>query len=403
MIPRIHRGGRSVRGALAYVMHDAREDPSQAHPTTTKRVAWTHTVNVPTDDVDLAGRIMAGTIKDAPTRKAITGISAGGRKLRQPIMHYSLAWPPDQTPTREEMTEAAETSLRALTLEDCQAVIVAHTDTDHAHVHVLVNRVSAQDGRAADVNAPKLRLSGWARQWEGQHTIDVIGRFDRDKWRKMTREERQLDIEQTRQYERDCLDEGHTPPTRKEQQPTRGAGRQERTDQERAEWSVQFQRQRDAGPGIDLDKAAVERVKLSRRQERRRQLAAQAERAAAVLRSTAERLGDLVDHGRNWLEVRRREKAERRREAPAPPRPTSSSGAGFAMRLVTRLAQKLERIAPSTPTTETRPSAIEEHTPARRTDQARPVRVPLPDVAPAPQQPAPRKRPEHDQPRARDR
>ena len=49
-------------------------------------------------------------------------------------------------------------SARGRKLEKHQALIVAHRD-GHPHVHVIVNRVDAESGKAAGLSRSKLRLS----------------------------------------------------------------------------------------------------------------------------------------------------------------------------------------------------------------------------------------------------
>lgn len=76
------------------------------------------------------------------------------------MLAYSLAWHPNEAGTldRAEMSRAADDSLRVLGLEKHQAVIVAHP-----HVHVIVNRVSPENGRMATINPARVRaLDRWA-------------------------------------------------------------------------------------------------------------------------------------------------------------------------------------------------------------------------------------------------
>ena len=54
---------------------------------------------------------------------------------------------------------------RRLGLKKHQALIVAHRG-GHPHVHVIVNRVDAESGKAAGLSKSKLRLSKWAEGYE---------------------------------------------------------------------------------------------------------------------------------------------------------------------------------------------------------------------------------------------
>ena len=64
------------------------------------------------------------------------------------------------------MIRAAETTLAVLEMPNNQALLVAHRDTDCAHVHVIANRVSWEDGRAAKLTMSRLNLSRWAEGYE---------------------------------------------------------------------------------------------------------------------------------------------------------------------------------------------------------------------------------------------
>ena len=165
MVPKINGLGRSFAGVAAYCLHDAPE-PDDRSPETSERVAWTDTRNLPTIRAERAARLMAATAKAAPDLKRLAGGARGGRKLAKPVLHYSLSWARDETPTRREMSRAVDGSLEALRLEGHEALIVAHDDTRHPHVHVVANRVDPETGKAAKLGNSKLRLSRWAEGYE---------------------------------------------------------------------------------------------------------------------------------------------------------------------------------------------------------------------------------------------
>ena len=67
----------------------------------------------------------------------------------------------------EETSRAVvDGSLEALGLEGHEALIVAHDDARHPHVHVVANRVDPETGKAAKLGNSKLRLSRWAEGYE---------------------------------------------------------------------------------------------------------------------------------------------------------------------------------------------------------------------------------------------
>lgn len=165
MIPKINGLGRSFAGVAAYCLHDAPE-PDDRRPRTSERVGWADTRNLATLRVERAARLMAATARAAPDLKRLAGVARGGRKLAKPVLHYSLSWARDETPDKGEMNRAVDGSLEALGLEGHEALIVAHEDTRHPHVHVIANRVDPETGKAATLGNSKLRLSRWAEGYE---------------------------------------------------------------------------------------------------------------------------------------------------------------------------------------------------------------------------------------------
>ena len=165
----VHKGGASFKGVVAYCLsegrapEDRREDLGDDKA---GRVAWSDTRNLPTEDPRRAARVMAATVSRAEELKELAGVKAGGRALEKPVCHYSLSWGEDETPSPEEVRGAVTESLKVIGLEDRQAVMVAHRDKEHPHVHVVVNRVSVEDGRAAKLGNSYLKLSRWAERYE---------------------------------------------------------------------------------------------------------------------------------------------------------------------------------------------------------------------------------------------
>ena len=164
MVVSMAGGGRSFGGVADYCLHDQREAGELA-PESSERVEWVETRNLATDRGERAARIMAATAEAAVELKRLSGVAATGRKLEKPVCHYSLNWAKDEKPDRGEMMGAVEGSLKALGMEGHQALIVAHGD-GQPHVHVIVNRVDPESGKAAGLSRSKLKLSEWAGKYE---------------------------------------------------------------------------------------------------------------------------------------------------------------------------------------------------------------------------------------------
>lgn len=160
MVPNLSRAGTSFKGAFLYQMHD------KDRATTAERVEWTSVRNLMTDRADTAERVMIATALDSDRLKEAAGIKATGRKSTAHVQTLSLAWHPNETPSREEMERAADSALKALGLEDYQTFITAHSDTAHKHLHMIINRVHPQDGRMAPLSNSKRVLDRWAHEYE---------------------------------------------------------------------------------------------------------------------------------------------------------------------------------------------------------------------------------------------
>lgn len=160
MVPRITSKGRSFKGAAAYFLHDLGKAESS------ERVMFTETVNMLTNDPERAAKVMAWTAEHANELKQVAGVVSTGRKAENPVYNYVLAWAPDQTPDREHMTEFGLKSLKALGLEEHEALFIAHNDTDHMHLHIMVNRVHPETGKMANMGHDKNILSRLAQSYE---------------------------------------------------------------------------------------------------------------------------------------------------------------------------------------------------------------------------------------------
>jgi hypothetical protein len=189
MIPKVAKSGRSFKGAAQYYLHDKQAS-------TADRVQWTHALNLPTDDPRRAIAHMIDTATHADELKAAAGLTRG-RKLQKPVYCYSLAWHPDQAPTMAEQMDAAKETIKVLGLDKHQALIVAHNDTKHPHVHIIANRVDPETGKALVMKNDQLKLSKWAQEYELKHgkilcdaRVQNNAERDKGKWKKHNAEKR---------------------------------------------------------------------------------------------------------------------------------------------------------------------------------------------------------------------
>lgn len=159
MVPVIAASGASFFGAFQYYCHDKRSQTSE-------RVDWSQTVNMLTDCVAKAWKVMAYTAKHQSALKQASGQKATGAKMKKPVFAFSLSWAPEQRPDKQTMMEAAKRSLDVLGLAEHQAIIVAHNDRAHRHVHVIANTIHPMTGIVAKLKHTKRQLSDFALDYE---------------------------------------------------------------------------------------------------------------------------------------------------------------------------------------------------------------------------------------------
>ena len=157
MVPWTSRPGRSFTGAWKYYAHDKRTAQQQAQGQevrTRERVGFVHTENLGGIEDD---RAAIGLMIDTARRS---------RRCEKPVYAFSLGWHPEETPSREAMIEAGREALAVLKMQDYQAVMISHTDTAHPHLHVIVNRVHPETGKAINLYKDQEKLQAWALEYE---------------------------------------------------------------------------------------------------------------------------------------------------------------------------------------------------------------------------------------------
>ena len=96
-------------------------------------------------------------------------------RVEKPVYHLALSFDPTDAPTRDELRGAVDRTLQDLGLGDHPALVVAHTDTDHPHVHVMVSRVGA-NGKAWSTSFSNRRLRASVEVQERELGVRWTGR-----------------------------------------------------------------------------------------------------------------------------------------------------------------------------------------------------------------------------------
>ena len=168
MIPKVAGRGHSFKGLARYLTDNSKE----MEPDAPSRVAWTETVNLLTDDIEKAARVMAWTDLHANDLKQSVGISAAGAKPSAgAVYHYSLSWAQGESPDPAHMKEAAAETIKSLGLSEHEHFFVAHNDRKHSHVHIVVNLTHPEKGTRAEIGRDYVSLQKWALKYERKNGL----------------------------------------------------------------------------------------------------------------------------------------------------------------------------------------------------------------------------------------
>lgn len=188
MIGKIPKAGRGFKGIVRYLLQgpkhpappngrtpERHNGPSDERPNATQperqhakhnRVLWAETRNLLTQNPEQALRIMRATANRSARCKA-------------PVYHFVVSWTPEENPSTDVMKSVVEATCRDMELTDHQAIIVAHDDTRHRHVHVVVNRIHPETGLAWNRRQDWVRLEqSLARQAKTLGLRHVPGRHN---------------------------------------------------------------------------------------------------------------------------------------------------------------------------------------------------------------------------------
>ena len=100
-----------------------------------ERVDWVETRNLSTQTPRTAAHIMSATAELS-------------KRVQKPVYHLIVSWHEKDAPTPQAMSQVMDATLSKLGLDDHQALLVAHNDCDHPHLHAMVNRVHPETGKA---------------------------------------------------------------------------------------------------------------------------------------------------------------------------------------------------------------------------------------------------------------
>lgn len=155
MLGKIPAAGRGFKGIVSYLLRGqagkekhrgaAAERQDATAPSVGNRVLFVSTENLLTNDAEKAARVMRATANRSTRCKA-------------PVYHFVISWRKEDRPDFATMRSIVDGACSDMGMDGLQRIVIAHDDTRHRHVHVVVNRIHPETGKAWNRRQDWVRL-----------------------------------------------------------------------------------------------------------------------------------------------------------------------------------------------------------------------------------------------------
>ena len=129
--------------------------------------------------------------------------------LSKPVMHISLSLDPEDLFTKEKLRQIGQDFAKEFGFENNQYIVIYHKDTEHPHLHIVVNRIGFDGKTISDSNSYR-KVAELCRKLELKHELKQVlspRKFLSQQQRLEHKQEQRIDQrkEQLKQNIRDCL------------------------------------------------------------------------------------------------------------------------------------------------------------------------------------------------------
>jgi hypothetical protein len=94
-------------------------------------------------------------------------------KLSKPVMHVTLSLVPGEQSDKGKLSCMVEDCAKDMGFDKKQFIAITHNDTNHQHLHIVVNRVGFDGKTLSDSNNYK-RIANYCRKMEQKHNLQQV-------------------------------------------------------------------------------------------------------------------------------------------------------------------------------------------------------------------------------------
>ena len=155
------------------------------------QVGWYHQRKIAQGKARLLCANVLNHLKPEAMALEFESIAALNPRVRNAVNHAMISLKPGENLSDDQMRAVAMRYIHRLGYAFCQFAVWRHDDTDHPHIHILLNRVSI-DGEAVAIEFSRVKQEALARDLELEFGLEVTaGSFEslKTRRRQATKEE----------------------------------------------------------------------------------------------------------------------------------------------------------------------------------------------------------------------
>lgn len=163
-----HSSFKKLGDYITAGIHQSKDSPYRhSFEKLTQYITKQSVLDVLGDQVEKTIAVEIGNLASLKTAPAdMYAVAAHNKNVKNPVYHYILSWPENETPTVQDIFGAAHHTLKALGMDEHQYIVAIHSNTDNLHAHIEVNRINPVSYKAVTLEWDHSKLHKAAREVE---------------------------------------------------------------------------------------------------------------------------------------------------------------------------------------------------------------------------------------------